>query len=91
MMEETLTYLNGYLQAVLQRLNGDEVRDQLQAALHNHEEGVLPSPRMTEITTKTIDLLHNIEQILEPGHLVLADHFLGKFSKAFPWELAKSL
>ncbi|KAK8157443.1 O-methyltransferase-domain-containing protein [Phyllosticta citrichinensis] len=39
--------------------------------------GALPDPELTKLANKSIDLLHEIEQMLEPGHLVLADHFLG--------------
>ena len=76
-MEETFISLNRHLGSVLEFLQSDALEQELKVALHNHDEGALPSLKMAEITSKTIDLLHSIEQLIEPGHLVLADHFLG--------------
>jgi hypothetical protein len=76
-MEETLTSLNLYLEKTLNILNSELVKAELHGALHNHDEGVLPSASAISLANKTTDLFHAIDHLLEPGHLVLADHFLG--------------
>ncbi|KAL6788112.1 putative O-methyltransferase [Trichoderma sp. SZMC 28012] len=75
-MDYLLQELNTHLRSVQGHLQG-KLHDELQKRLHNHEEGVLPDKELGQLATESIDLLHSIEQMLEPGHLVLADHFLG--------------
>lgn len=75
-MEYTLQSLNKQLASVRDQLKG-KLRDELQTRLHNHDKGVLPDSRIASVAAQSIDLLHEVEQMLEPGHLVLADHFLG--------------
>lgn len=75
-MEDILQNLNRQLGSVRDQLKG-ELQEELQARLHNHDEGVLPESRIASVAAHAIDLLHEIEQMLEPGHFVLADHFLG--------------
>lgn len=75
-MESLLQELNSHLRGVRDLLHG-KLQDELQKRLHNHEEGVLPDKELVYLAAESIDLLHSIEQMLEPGHLVLADHFLG--------------
>lgn len=75
-MEEILQSLNGQLGSVRDQLKG-RLHEELQASLHNHDKGALPDSRIASVAARSIDLLHQTEQILEPGHLVLADHFLG--------------
>lgn len=48
---------------------------ELLAALHDHDR--LPDKRLAGLASQSVDMLHQIEQLLEPGPLVLADHFLG--------------
>ncbi|UKZ72394.1 hypothetical protein TrVFT333_000023 [Trichoderma virens FT-333] len=74
-MDSLLQELNSNLRSVQGLLQG-KLYDELQKRLHNHEEGVLPDKELGHLATESIDLLHSIEQMLEPGHLVLADHFL---------------
>ena len=56
-------------------LNRENVHSELQDALHNNDR--LPEPKVASMASDAVDLLHQLEQLLEPGHLVLADHFLG--------------
>ncbi|KAJ9488964.1 hypothetical protein VN97_g4316 [Penicillium thymicola] len=76
-MEETLLSLNSYLEKTVELLKREDIRQQLENSLHNHEPGVLPSANAAALANQSIDLLHQVEQLLEPGHLVLADHFFG--------------
>lgn len=76
-MEEALESLNVHLEHTLQHFNGNHIQRELQEALHNHGENSLPRAEIAALANKSIDLLHEIEQLLEPAHLVLADHFLG--------------
>jgi hypothetical protein len=80
-MEETLWSLNDHLEKTFKLLQSPKISKELHAALHNHEPGLLPSVTGTALANRSIDLLHQIEQLLEPGHLVLADHFLGMMTK----------
>jgi gliotoxin/aspirochlorine biosynthesis O-methyltransferase len=56
-------------------LTADTTRAYLDGILHNDTK--LPDKSIGAMVSEAIDLLHQIEQLLEPGHLVLADHFLG--------------
>lgn len=76
-MQSTLETLNGHLASALNLLRGG-LNKELHSRLHNQERGVLPDKEVAELSFKTIDLLHSIEQLLEPGQLALADHFFGK-------------
>ncbi|KAH8585423.1 S-adenosyl-L-methionine-dependent methyltransferase, partial [Bisporella sp. PMI_857] len=73
-MDYTLIHLIDSLQSTLKVLKGP-AKDQLLATLHDHDK--LPDKRLADLASTAIDLLHETEQILEPGSLVLADHFLG--------------
>lgn len=81
-MEDILQSLNKQLGYVRDQLKG-RPQEELQASLHDHDQGVLPDSRIGSVAAQSIDLLHEVEQMLEPGHLVLADHFLGS-SQALP-------
>jgi hypothetical protein len=76
-MEYVLESLNGHLDSVHDLLRG-KLRDELHSRLHSRQRGVLPDKELSILSARAIDLLHSIEQMLEPGPLVLADHFLGK-------------
>ncbi|KAI1980661.1 hypothetical protein LOZ53_003091 [Ophidiomyces ophidiicola] len=76
-MEFLLQSLNSHLVSVRDHLRG-KLHDDLVSRLHNHDEGALPDMDLATIAAESIDLLHSIEQMLEPGQLVLADHFLGE-------------
>ncbi len=73
-MDSTLTNLIDALHSTLNILKGD-AHAQLQAALHDHDK--LPNRKLADLAAQAVDLLHETEQLLEPGSLVLADHFLG--------------
>jgi hypothetical protein len=76
-LEGALSSLNEHLEKALKVLNSDLVKQELHDVLHGYDEGVLPSASAAALANETIDRLHEIEQLLEPRHLVLADHFLG--------------
>ncbi|MCJ1380193.1 hypothetical protein MMC17_003296 [Xylographa soralifera] len=73
-MENTLTHLIDSLQSSLKLLKGKS-NEELVAALHDHNK--LPDKHVASLAREAVDLLHETEQLLEPGPLVLADHFLG--------------
>ena len=74
-VEGTLTEVTEDLQKCLQRLRDPAVAKQLQEALHNPEK--LPDKKVSSLAGEALDLLGDIDLILEPGQLILADHFLG--------------
>ncbi len=74
-MDYTLTHLIDSLQSTLKILK-DEANAQLLADLHDHNK--LPRKKLVGLASQAIDLLNETEQLLEPGSLVLADHFLGR-------------
>ena len=65
---ESLTILHGQLQ-----------EPQLQKAINDrlHDPSNLPDVTVAPLAAQAVDLLHNVEQMLQPAQLVLADHFLG--------------
>ncbi|KAG6988947.1 hypothetical protein G7Y79_00067g095620 [Physcia stellaris] len=75
-MESTLTCLIATLRSTLQSLNGDQ-QGELLAQLHDHNK--LPSRSLAKLASEAVDLLHETEQLLEPGPLILADHFMGGY------------
>lgn len=80
-MESTLKILGASLQEALLQLTGPLSEERL-VALHDHREGRLVDANLGEAATRVIDLLHQVEQLLEPSSLVLADHFLGESRNA---------
>jgi hypothetical protein len=74
--EALIEQLASSLKSSLSLLTADDTRAQLNATLHDDTK--LPEKKLALMATETINLLHQIEQLLEPAHLVLADHFLGK-------------
>lgn len=48
----------------------------LQANLHDYDR--LPDHRRSQLAAEATDLLHRTQKLLDPGTLVLADHFLGR-------------
>ncbi|OTB04090.1 hypothetical protein M426DRAFT_321185 [Hypoxylon sp. CI-4A] len=73
-MEPILLDLIDSLKTASLRLNGD-AKQTLQTTLHNTEK--LPDRKLSLLASETLDLLSEVRQLLEPGHLILADHFLG--------------
>ena len=78
-MENTLIHLIDSLRSTLKVFEGKTGND-LAAALHDHDS--LPNKHIAGLAREAVDLLHQTEQLLEPGPLVLADHFLGSISTA---------
>ncbi|KAJ6151365.1 hypothetical protein N7470_007959 [Penicillium chermesinum] len=74
-MEAALSFLFASLKEASSQLQGPLNAERL-AALHDHREGKLPDAALSELAAQTIDRLHQVEQLLEPSSLVLADHFL---------------
>ncbi|KAF7128642.1 hypothetical protein CNMCM5793_003493 [Aspergillus hiratsukae] len=75
-MEATLSVICSSLQEVATQLSGP-LHPELLTSLHDHREGKLPDAKLGQLAARTIDLLHQVEQLLEPSSVVLADHFLG--------------
>lgn len=73
-MESTLNDLNSALKRTLGQLNGDN-KVSLSADLHNTDQ--FPDKKVSLLANEALDLLSEIRLLLEPGHLILADHFLG--------------
>lgn len=63
------------LKTSLEGLQEESTLSQLQDALHDDQK--LPDTKTSAQASVAIDLLHQIGHLLEPAHLVLADHFLG--------------
>ena len=63
------------LKATLTGLQDEAVASELRKELHDDKK--LPNKEITLAASEAIDLLGQIEQILEPSPLILADHFLG--------------
>ncbi|KAF3483159.1 uncharacterized protein GIQ15_02483 [Arthroderma uncinatum] len=76
-LQSTLETLISQVEATRNALleNGQKV---LLQALHTDKD--LPDPALEILAGKAINVLHETQQLLEPGHLVLADHFLGYVS-----------
>lgn len=74
-LERILTGLEATLEAFLSALNNEETKTQLQKDLHN-DRG-LPHKQASSAAARVVDRLGQIQQMLEPAHLILADHFLG--------------
>jgi hypothetical protein len=56
-------------------LTSPGVAAELQETLHDDKH--LPDEAIAGLASEVVDLLSMIEHLLQPGHLVLADHFLG--------------
>jgi hypothetical protein len=72
-MEGVLTVLIGSLRAASQHLHGSDCL--YHSKLHDNEN--LSNPDVFRLAEEALDLLSDVRLLLEPGHLVLADHFLG--------------
>jgi hypothetical protein len=76
-MEEILKNLIDSLKSVNKQLKDDTVKAQLLSTLHSAEK--LPDWKSYKLASEALDLLKETQLILEPGHLILADHFLGTY------------
>ena len=71
-MEHILKDLIRSLTATSQRLKAE---DGIQSLLHDPEQ--LPNVAIHQLANEALDLISDVRLLLEPGHLVLADHFFG--------------
>ncbi|MCJ1247519.1 hypothetical protein MMC30_004733 [Trapelia coarctata] len=60
------------------RLNEPGLQAEINRGLHDLEK--LPDKEIVPLAAKAGDVLHDIEQMLQPTQLVLADHLLGTFA-----------
>lgn len=70
---DLLSDLNKYLSVALQNLKsqGPDLKQALQDDYH------LPDPETLKLAARAVDLMHQIQLLLDPPVLILADHFLG--------------
>ncbi|KAI0176006.1 S-adenosyl-L-methionine-dependent methyltransferase [Hypoxylon sp. FL1284] len=76
-MEQIIHDLISQLKATSVHLTGPDGALLLRE-LHNTEN--LPSPMLSGLASEALDLLAELRLLLEPGQLVLADHFMGYMS-----------
>ncbi|GAW14668.1 hypothetical protein ANO14919_040710 [Xylariales sp. No.14919] len=76
-MESVLRHLIDSLKSASQNLKG-EFNQSLNEALHDDTK--LPDRQTSLLAGQALDLLSEIRLLLEPGHLILADHFMGYMS-----------
>lgn len=64
---------------LLSMLKGQLAEPSLQADINKrlHDPDTLPDKAILPLVAQAVDILHEIEQMLQPSQLVLADHFLG--------------
>ncbi|KAL4745015.1 hypothetical protein BDW72DRAFT_208556 [Aspergillus terricola var. indicus] len=64
---------------VLSMLKGRLAEPSLQADINKrlHDPDTLPDKAILPLAARAVNLLHGIEQMLQPSQLILADHFLG--------------
>ena len=74
-----LSNLQQTLHASLDALKTANVAAELQGTLHDDTR--LPDKAIASLASGTVDLLAEVEQLLQPAHLVLADHFLGMLAR----------
>jgi gliotoxin/aspirochlorine biosynthesis O-methyltransferase len=78
------------LEAVLQELTLNvrvavaKLKGPLKSAVREslHDPNTLPEARCSAIAADVVDVLHEVQQLVEPRTLILADHFLGALGKA---------
>ena len=78
---DALSKLVRDLKVSFKSLNDDAVAKELQAALHDPKQ--LPDKKMAGLASEAVDLLGELDLLLEPGHMILADHFLGTSRSLF--------
>lgn len=74
-LAEVLGTLQRALTTSVEALKSPGVAAELQESLHHDRR--LPDKTMASLAAATVDMLSQVEQMLQPAHLVLADHFLG--------------
>jgi len=68
-----------HVQATLQKLREEKNATALNWALHHDVE--LPDRETEALASKAVSVLNDAQHLLQPGHLILADHFLGKCNR----------
>lgn len=76
-LQLTLQNLTSNLRATLSLIQGP-LKSALDLALHDHNR--LPDSNVLRLAAEAVDLLHETQKRLDPGPLILADHFLGEFA-----------
>ncbi|KAI0126671.1 O-methyltransferase-domain-containing protein [Xylariales sp. AK1849] len=71
----TLEELVQTMTSLKDSLEKPALRAEINRRLHNPDS--LPDKDISTLAAKAVDILHHVEQILQPAQLVLADHFLG--------------
>lgn len=71
----TLNTLVQMLTMLKQRLSEPALQAEIDSRLHDPE--TLPDKEIVPLAAKAVNVLHEIEQMLQPAQLILADHFLG--------------
>lgn len=68
-----LSELNNYLSDALENLKSRG------PGLGLQEDDHLPDPETSKLAARAVDLTHQIQLLLDPPVLILADHFLGTY------------
>lgn len=76
-MDTTLKNLISALQSASDSLDAGSV----DKVLHDTEH--LPDKNVADLASEALDLLNDLRLRLEPGHLILADHFMGNKSNPY--------
>ncbi|KAM0545777.1 hypothetical protein ACHAPJ_011201 [Fusarium lateritium] len=74
-LQETLLGLEATLGAFLSILNSEATKNQLQQLLHDDQK--LPNQEVSQRAASIVDRLGELQYLLEPAPLILADHFFG--------------
>ena len=77
-MESVLQDLIASLRHASNKFNG-EIKSELNQSLH--DDGKLPDKSIWLLASEALGLLTEVQAALEPGHHILADHFLGMHVK----------
>lgn len=73
-----LNSLKQNLMSTVDILNSPDLKAELEETLHDDKS--LPDKYMSDLAADVVDLLAELDKMLQPAHLVLADHFLGMSS-----------
>lgn len=80
---DALSKLVQDLKVSVKSLNNDAVAKDLQAVLHDPRQ--LPDKKVAGLAAEAVDLLGELDLLLEAGHIILADHFLGTYVAFVLW------
>lgn len=74
-LESALSELIRDLRVSVKSFNDNAVSKELQDVLHDPQR--LPDKEIARLASEAVDLLGELDILLEPAHIILADHFLG--------------